>query len=122
MKYLAKIVDAPSFVLFIGKDSRLQVWGRSQPDISLTPKEMGVAEWTYSHGEPTGAGTQTLTNVKVCFTPMKTAEETVGVIGLEYDFKNLLLDQRRLLGAVSNLSALAAAKWVRLWTPKRKER
>ena len=43
-------------------------------------------------------------------------------IGLEYDFKNLLLDQRRLLGTVSNLSALAAAKWVRLWMPKRKER
>ena len=79
---------------------------------------MGVAEWTYSHGEPAGAGTQTLTNIKVFFTPMKTAEETIGVIGIEYDFKNLLLDQRRLLGAVSNLSALAAAKWVSLRTAR----
>ena len=61
IKYLSKIVDAPSFVLFSGKDGRLQVWARSKPDIDLTPNEMAVAEWTYAHGEPAGAGTQTLT-------------------------------------------------------------
>jgi hypothetical protein len=47
---------------------------------------------------------------------MKSLEETLGVIGLQYDFKDLLLDQRRLLGAVSNLSALAAARWVKVWS------
>ena len=50
--------------------------------------------------------------------PMKSLEETIGVIGIQYDFKNLLLDQRRLLGAVSNLSALAAARWVKIWSAK----
>ena len=79
---------------------------------------MAVAEWTYAHGEPAGAGTQTLTNIKVFFIPMKSLEETIGVIGIQYDFKNLLLDQRRLLGVISNLSALAAARWVKLWTVK----
>jgi two-component system sensor histidine kinase KdpD len=118
IKYLLKIVDAPSFVLFSGKEGRLQVWARSKPDIDLTPNEMAVAEWTYSHGEPAGAGTQTLTNIRVFFRPMKSLEETVGVIGVQYDFKNLLLDQRRLLGVVSNLSALAAARWVKIWSAK----
>jgi hypothetical protein len=42
---------------------------------------------------------------------MKSVEETVGVIGIQYEFKNLLLDQRRLLAAISSLSALAAARW-----------
>jgi len=42
---------------------------------------------------------------------MKALEETVGVIGIQYEFKNLLLDQRRLLGAISNVSALAVARW-----------
>ncbi len=117
IKYLSKIIEAPSFMLFIGKDGRLQLWARSKPDMDLTPNEMAVAEWTYSHGEPAGAGTQTLTSIKAFFIPMKSLEETIGVIGIQYDFKNLLLDQRRLLGAISNLSALSAARWVKLWSP-----
>jgi len=114
IKYLSKIIDAPSFVLFKGKDGRLQVWARSRPDTDLTPKEMAVAEWTYSHGEPAGAGAQTLTDIKVFFTPMKSLDETIGVMGIEYEFKDLLLDQRRLLGVISNLSALSAARWVKI--------
>jgi two-component system sensor histidine kinase KdpD len=118
IKYLSKIVDAPSFVLFSGKDGRLQVWARTKPDVDLTPNEMAVAEWTYAHGEPAGAGTQTLTNIKVFFIPMKSLDEMIGIIGVQYDFKDLLLDQRRLLGVVSNLSALAAARWVKIWAAK----
>ena len=116
IKYLSKIVSAPSYVLFTGKNGRLQVWARSQPDLDLTAKEIAVAEWTYSHGEPSGAGTQTLTNIRVFFIPMKSLDETIGVVGIQYDFKNLLLDQRRLLGAICNLSALAAARWVKIWS------
>jgi two-component system sensor histidine kinase KdpD len=118
IKYLSKIMDAPSFVLFSGKEKRLQIWARSKPDIDLTINEMAVAEWTYSHGEPAGAGTQTLPSVNLFFIPMKTLEETIGVIGVQFDFKNLLLDQRRLLGVISNLSALAASRWVKTWTVK----
>ena len=118
IKYLSKIVDAPSFVLFSGQDGRLKVWARSNPEIDLTTNEVAVAEWTYAHGEPAGAGTQTLPNIRVFFIPMKSLEEIIGVIGIEYDFKNLLLDQRRLLGVVSNLSALAAARWVKIWSAK----
>jgi len=117
-KYLAKIIDAPFFVLFSGKDGRLQVWARSKIDIDLTSHEMAVAEWTYTHGEPAGAGTQTLTDVGVFFIPMKSLDEIIGVIGIQYDFKNLLLDQRRLLGVISNLTALAAGRWVKIWTAK----
>jgi two-component system sensor histidine kinase KdpD len=118
IKYLSKIIDAPSFVLFTGKDGRLQVWARNKTDTDLTSHEMAVAEWTYSHGEPAGAGTQTLTNIKVFFIPMKSLDEMIGVIGIQYDFKRLLLDQRRLLAAISNLSALAAARWVKIWTAR----
>jgi two-component system sensor histidine kinase KdpD len=118
IKYLSKIVDAHSLVLFSGQDGRLKVWARSHPEIDLTTNELAVAEWTYAHGEPAGAGTQTLPNIRVFFIPMKSLEEIIGVIGIEHDFKNLLLDQRRLLGVVSNLSALAAARWVKIWSGK----
>jgi len=114
IKYLSMIIDAPSFVLFKGKEGRLQVWARSRPDTDLTPNELAVAEWTYSHGEPAGAGTQTLPNIKVFFTPMKSLDETIGVMGIQYEFKDLLFDQRRLLGIISNLAALSAARWVKI--------
>ncbi len=114
IKYLSMIIEAPAFVLFKGKDGRLQVWARSRPDTDLTPNELAVAEWTYSHGEPAGAGTQTLPNIKVFFTPMKSLDETIGVMGIQHEFKDLLFDQRRLLGIISNLSALSAARWVKI--------
>jgi two-component system sensor histidine kinase KdpD len=87
IKYLSKIVDAPSFVLFSGKEGRLQVWARSKSDTDLTPNEMAVAEWVYTHSEPAGAGTQTLPNIRVFFIPMKSLEETIGVIGIQYDLR-----------------------------------
>ncbi len=112
IKYVARIVQVPSFVLFKGKGGRLQVWARNDPGTDLSAHDMAVAEWAFAQGEMAGAGTQTLPDTIACFIPMKTADETVGVIGLQYEFKNLLLDQRRLLGVTSNLSALAAARWV----------
>jgi two-component system sensor histidine kinase KdpD len=114
IKYISKIIDAPALVLFIGQERKLQIWARSKPDLNLTVNEMAVAEWAYTHGEPAGAGTQTLTNIKVFFVPMKSLNETIGIIGIQHDFKNLLLDQRRLLGVVSTLSALAAARWIKV--------
>jgi two-component system, OmpR family, sensor histidine kinase KdpD len=111
IKYLSRVVDAPHFVLFRGSGGRLQVWGKSKAETALSPNEMAVAEWSCAHGELAGAGTDTLSNVQVFFMPMKVSEQTVGVIGVQYEFKNLLLDQRRLLSAISSLSALAAARW-----------
>jgi two-component system, OmpR family, sensor histidine kinase KdpD len=112
IKYIANIVDVPCFILFKVKNGRLQTWARSKPETDLNDNEIAVAEWVYNHGEIAGAGTQTLSNIKLFFMPMKALEETVGVIGIQYEFKNLMLDQRRILGAISNLSSLAVARWV----------
>lgn len=112
IKYVARVTDAPAFVLFSRKDAGLQVWARSRPDTDLGPHELAVAEWTYRHGEIAGAGTQTLTDVKAFFMPVKTQDETVGVIGIEHAYKELLLDQRRVLSAISGLSSLGAVRWI----------
>jgi hypothetical protein len=36
------------------------------------------------------------------------------MIGVKYDYKNLLPEQRRILGTISNLTSLTAARWVRI--------
>jgi two-component system sensor histidine kinase KdpD len=113
VKYVAKVLDVPAFVLFPGQDGKLRVWARSATDVDLEPHEMTVAQWSLINGKMAGAGTETLANAKVFFLPMKSEEDVVGLIGLQYEYKNLLLDQRRLLGAIASLAALGALRWVK---------
>jgi two-component system sensor histidine kinase KdpD len=77
----------------------------------LTEKEMAVAEWAHGHGEEAGAGTETLAGAEHFFVPMILEERSLGVIGLRGSADALLPEQRRLLRAIANLSALSAAHW-----------
>lgn len=114
IRYVVKVVDEPSFVLFTGQDGRLRVWAKSRNETELDPHEMTVAQWSMINGKMAGAGTETLANAKTCFLPMKSGDDVVGLLGIRYEFKNLLADQRRLLGAIANLSALGAVRWVKV--------
>lgn len=113
IKYVAKVIDQPSYVLFTGQDGKLRVWAKSRPDAGLDPHELTVAEWTFVNGEMAGSGTQTLADTKAFFLPMKSGEDVVGVIGIASEFKNLLIDQRRLLASIASLAALGAIRWAR---------
>lgn len=114
IKYLVKVVDRPSFVLFTGQDGKLRVWAKSKNDADLDQHEMTVAQWSMINGKMAGAGTETLANAKTCFVPMKTGDDVVGLIGIRYEFRNLLADQRRLLGAVASLAGLGAVRWAKV--------
>jgi two-component system sensor histidine kinase KdpD len=112
IRYLGKVVSEPVLVFFRGHGNRLQLWARSDSALTLSPEEQAVAEWVLLHGEPAGAGTDTLANVSLCFVPMRAQEMTMGVIGIKGDYENLLPEQRHLLNAVANLASLSAARWV----------
>ncbi len=114
VKYVAKIVDAPSSVLFPAQNGKLMVWAKTGPDADVDPHELAVAEWAYSRGELAGAGTQTLADASTCFLPMKSGDEVVGLVGIKYVYKDLLADERRLLGAVTSLAALGTLRWVKV--------
>ena len=114
IKYVARTLDAPSFVLFKVKEGGLQVWARSTPEVEISQNELAVAEWTYSRGEIAGCGTGTLSSIQYFFMPIKSQDETIGVMGIQYDFKSLLPEQRHLLGTISNLTSLVAARWVKI--------
>jgi two-component system sensor histidine kinase KdpD len=111
-RYVSKVIDAPVFVLFTGQDGKLRTWARSGSDEELDSHEMAVAEWAFTHGEMAGAGTQTLASVGTCFIPMKSEDHVVGLIGARTEYKNLLVDQRRMLGTIASVSAIGAERWV----------
>jgi len=113
IKYVSKVIEAPSYVLFT-QNGRLRVWSKSGTKADLGSHEMAVAEWAFTHGESAGAGTQTLSNARACFIPMKTGGDVVGLIGVEHEFRNLLPEQRRLLGAIASLAALGAMRWAKV--------
>jgi two-component system sensor histidine kinase KdpD len=100
-------------VLFREKEGEPQVWAKSTHDVEISPNDMAVAKWTFAHGEISGFGTETLPSSPYFFLPIKSQEETIGVVGIQYEFKNLLPEQRQILGTIANLTSLAAARWVK---------
>jgi two-component system sensor histidine kinase KdpD len=114
IKYVQKVINVPCFVLFKEKKGDLQLWSKSSPDLEINQNDLAVANWTFSHGEIAGAGTETLPSIPYCFLPIKSQDEILGVVGIKYAFKNLLPEQRRILGTISNLSSLVVARWVKI--------
>jgi two-component system sensor histidine kinase KdpD len=114
IKYVQKVINVPCFVLFKEKKGDLQLWSKSSPDLEINQNDLAVAKWSFAHGEIAGAGTETLPSIPYCFLPIKSQEEIIGVIGIKSEFKNLLPEQRRILGTISNLTSLVAARWVKI--------
>ena len=106
IKNVQKVINVPCFVLFKEKKGDLQLWSKSSPDLEINQNDLAVAKWTFSHGEIAGAGTETLPSIPYCFLPIKSQEEEIlGIVGIKYEFKNLLPEQRRILGTISNLTS-----------------
>ena len=112
VRNLSKAGSDPIVILFGSSAPALRIWAKSQPDLALSPEETAVAEWTFGHGEPAGAGTETLASVGFFFIPMKSREQTIGVIGVKGNYETLLPEQRHLIGAIANLASLSVARWV----------
>ena len=113
LKYVNRVLKAPAFVLFKERSS-LQIWAKSSSAIDITPNELAVAAWAFAHGEPAGSGTGTLSSIRHFFLPMKLQDEIIGVLGIEYDYRGMFPEQRRYLGAILNMTSLAAARWINL--------
>ena len=64
----------------------------------LTEKDMMAADWTRQHGQPSGRYTDTLSHCAWWFLPIRSDQETFGVVGLKFpsDDKRLSFEQRRL--------------------------
>ncbi len=114
VKYVQRVIDVPCFVSFKEMGGELQIWAKSNPAVEINANDLAVAKWTSIHGKIAGAGTETLPSISYFFFPIKSQEETIGMIGIKYDYKNLLPEQRRILGTISNLTSLTAARWVKM--------
>lgn len=114
LKYVKTILNMPGLVFFREDNGNLRAWAKSSVDLEITEKENVAATWTLRNGEVSGAGTQTYADTPYYFIPMKSLEETIGVLGILYNSKDLFPEQRRLLGTIANLTTIVATGWMRL--------
>jgi two-component system sensor histidine kinase KdpD len=72
-------------------------------------REWSVARWVYRHGHMAGQGTETLPEVKALYMPLRTAQQTIGVLRLETTLPDhpLATERLRLLEALGGQVALA---------------
>ena len=79
------------------------------PAISLNALDLEAASWAFSHGQPAGAGTETMNEARVRCLPLETRNGVVGVLAIHplavEQFQSP--DQRDLLAGFGHLAALA---------------
>ena len=95
-------------VILLPENGRLAVKA-STPGFVINESELAVADWAFKHGKEAGRGTTTLPAAAIRYLPLKTAGETVGVLGTKPQDPQDFLgeDQRVLMEGVVNLAAIA---------------
>lgn len=114
VKYVQRIVQVPCVILFKEKHGELMTWATNDSKEKIGTNDIAVANWCVSHGAVAGAGTETLPSAPYFFFPIKSPEETIGVIAVRQNYKDLLPEQRQMLGTIANLTSLTAARWVKI--------
>src|SRR5262249_5436299 len=96
-------------VLLLPEGASIAVRAGYPPEDTLDAADLAAAKWCWENTRPAGRGADTLPGAKRLFLPMRTSRGAVGVIGLDNDRPGPLLtpDQRRLLDALADQSALA---------------
>jgi two-component system, OmpR family, sensor histidine kinase KdpD len=119
---VAQILNAKVVVL-LPDDGQLVLRAGQPSTITLTDVERATATWAWQHNQPAGRGTDTLPGSEWFYQPLRTAQGTVGVLGLQFETPGSVLspDQRRLLDALAGQAAIAIER-VRLVREKEQAR
>jgi two-component system, OmpR family, sensor histidine kinase KdpD len=105
---VSHILNAQVVVLL--PDAGRLVLRAAQPSaITLTEVERATATWAWQHNQPAGRGTDTLPGGDWFYQPLRTAQGTLGVVGLQFETPESVMSpaQRRLLDALAGQAAVA---------------
>ncbi|MFZ5856723.1 MAG: DUF4118 domain-containing protein [Chloroflexota bacterium] len=115
LKHVAEIIIShigqafgKDVAIFLPENKQLLTFA-SSPNYEPDENELAVATWAFEHDEPAGRGTVTLPAASLRCLPLKTANNTVGALGIRpKDAKSFLTpEQRQTLAAFTNQAALA---------------
>ncbi|MFT8275731.1 ATP-binding protein [Kerstersia gyiorum] len=85
---------------------------QAPPGVALSGKEQVAADWTQQHGQASGRFTDTLSGSSWWFLPVRSDQDTLGVVGLRFpaDMSRLSFEQRRLAESMVDDIAQAALR------------
>jgi two-component system sensor histidine kinase KdpD len=107
--FIRAAFDSRCALFMLGPDDRLQ------PAISdseeALPLDVAVAQWVFDHGQPAGAGTDTLSAGAWLYVPLTAPMRTRGVLAVETQGTSFAYpDVRRQLDAYASLIAIAVER------------
>jgi two-component system sensor histidine kinase KdpD len=96
-------------VLLLPEGESIAVRAGYPPEDLLDEADLAAAKWCWQNNRPAGRDADTLPGTRRLFLPIRTGRGAVGVVGIVNDDPGPLLtpDQRRLLDALSDQTALA---------------
>jgi two-component system sensor histidine kinase KdpD len=96
-------------VVLLPEHGTLAVKAGYPPEDMIGEADVAAAKWAWESDRAAGRGSDTLPGAKRLFLPMHTGRGPIGIIGIDGDKPGPLLtpDQRRLLDALSDQSAIA---------------
>jgi two-component system, OmpR family, sensor histidine kinase KdpD len=96
-------------VVLLPEAGRLVLRAAQPSTITLTEGERATATWAWQHNQAAGRGADTLPGGNWFYQPLRTAQGTLGVVGLQFETPDSMLSpaQRRLLDALAGQAAVA---------------
>lgn len=104
---LERVFHATATVVFQAGE---QVVAHPDGSLTLSEKELGVAEWAFQNRQAAGRFTHNLPGAGAMHLPLATERKVFGVLGVGLQDKDLSLAQRELLEAFARQAALVLDK------------
>ncbi len=96
-KHLREVFNGQVAIFLADADKRVQVQRGELLHFEFDPKESGVAQWVFDHGERAGLGTDTLPGTSALYMPLAGSAGAIGVVAVRPAEHSRLLDSDQLL-------------------------
>ncbi len=109
VKHISEVFSSHVVVLVPDERETLTIPVTGPATFALDQKELSVAQWTFTHRQRAGLGTDTLSGAKALYLPLVAASRTVGVIGVMPTHAGGFFDQEQVhvLESFTNQIAMA---------------
>nr|MBI3614511.1 sensor histidine kinase KdpD [Nitrospirota bacterium] len=95
-QHIGEVFESQIAIFLSAPDGRL-LWQRgAQLSFEFDPKETGLAQWVYEHGQPAGLGSDTLPGAGALYLPLVGAQGPVGVLAVRPSRPGRLFDPEQL--------------------------
>jgi two-component system sensor histidine kinase KdpD len=103
VSHISRVFHAPVAVVLWLRD---KLAAHPDGELTLSPKELGVAEWAFRQGKTAGKYTDNLPGAEAFHLPLVTERKAFGVLAVRLPDQNFTLSQRDLLQTFARQAAL----------------